>query len=324
MNIVRRLFFAFATALCCVAPSYAEDAPSSYPNRPIRIIAPFPPGTGIDIVARIVGEGLAQHYKQPVVVENRAGAGGNVGAEVAKNSVADGYTLLVISLSHVIGQTLYRDVKYDLVRDFVPLSIVGSNPIVLVVNRTVPVNSVADLIALAKGQPGSLNFASTGNGTSPHLSGEMFNQLAGVKTTHVPYRGGDALTDLVAGRTQFMFATLPSAIAFIKSGQLKALAVTTRERHPTLASVPTMNETLPGFDVPVWLGIVVRAGTPQRIASNLHSALVSILKKPEIRDKLHAQGIDAQTNSQEEFKQLIRSDIDKWEKVIRASDTRIN
>ncbi len=323
MNIVRSVFAVVAMALFWPTHVYAEDA-SSYPNRPIRIIAPFPPGTGIDVVARIVGQGLSEHYKQPVVIENRSGAGGNIGAEAAKNSAADGYTLLIISLSHVIGQTLYRDLQYDLVRDFVPISIVGSNPIVLVVNSKLPVNSVAELIALAKGQPGSLNFSSTGSGTSPHLSGEMFNQLAGVKTTHVPYRGGDALTDLIAGRTQFMFATLPSALTFIRSGQLKALAVTTLERHPSLPNVPTMNETVPGFDVPVWLGIVLPAGTPHVAAKNLHGALVSVLAKQEIVDKLRAQGIDATTNSQEDFSRLIRSDIDKWAKVIRASDARVD
>lgn len=323
MNIVRRFFAVVAMALLCPAHAYAED-PSSYPNRPIRIIAPFPPGTGIDVVARIVGHGLGDHYKQPVVIENRSGAGGNIGAEAAKNSAADGYTLLVISLSHVIGQTLYPDLKYDLVRDFVPISTVGSNPIVLVVNSKLAVNSVPELIALAKRQPGSLNFASTGNGTSPHLSGEMFNQLAGVKATHVPYRGGDALTDLVAGRTQFMFATLPSAVSFIRSGQLKALAVTTRERHPSLPDVPAMNETVSGFDVPVWLGIVVPAGTPAPIATNLHGALVSVLAKEEVRDRLRSQGIDATTSSREDFDRLIRSDIEKWAKVIRASDARVN
>lgn len=323
MNIVRRFFAVVAIALLCPAHAYAED-PSSYPSRPVRIIAPFPPGTGIDVVARIVGQGLGDHYKQPVVIENRSGAGGNIGAEAAKNSAADGYTLLVISLSHVIGQTLYPDLKYDLVKDFVPISIVGSNPIVLVVNSKLAVNSVAELIALAKRQPGSLNFASTGNGTSPHLSGEMFNQLAGVKTTHVPYRGGDALTDLVAGRTQFMFATLPSAVSFIRSGQLKALAVTTLERHPSLPDVPTMNETVPGFNVPVWLGIVVPAGTPGPIATNLHGALVSVLAKEEVRDRLRSQGIDATTGSREDFDRLIRSDIEKWAKVIRASDARVN
>lgn len=323
MNIVRSVFAVVATALFCSILAYAADAPS-YPNRPIRIIAPFPPGTGIDVVARIVGQGLSDHYKQPVVIENRSGAGGNIGAEAAKNSSADGYTLLVISLSHVIGRTLYRDLKYDLVRDFVPISTVGSNPIVLVVNSKVAVNSVAELIALAQSQPASLNFSSTGNGTSPHLSGEMFNQLAGVKTTHVPYRGGDALTDLIAGRTQFMFATLPSAITFIRSGQLKALAVTTRERHPSLPNVPTMDETVRGFDVPVWLGIVVPAGTPPAVVSDLHGSLVSVLAKQEVRDKLRAQGIDATTSSPEVFGRLIRNDIDKWAKVIRASNARAN
>lgn len=323
MDAARKLLAVFATALFCSTQAYAEDE-SSYPNRPIRIIAPFPPGTGIDVVARIVGEGLSEYYRQPIVIENRSGAGGNVGAMAAKNSAADGYTLLVISLSHVIGQTLYRDVKYDLVADFAPISTVGSNPIVLVVNPTVPVSSVTDLITLAKRQPDSLNFASTGNGTSPHLSGEMFNQLAGVKTTHVPYRGGDALTDLIAGRTQFMFATLPSAIAFIRSGQLRALAVTTRERHPSLPGVSTMSETVPGFEVPVWLGIVAPAGTPPAIISSLHNAVLSVLGKPEVRDKLVAQGIDPTTNSEQEFKLLIRRDIDKWAKVIRESNARVD
>ncbi len=308
------------------ASAYAQNdgAASSFPTRSIRIIAPFPPGSAGDIVPRTIGVYLSEQLKQNLVVDNRPGAAGNIAAEIVRKATPDGYTLMLITIgTHAINKSLYSKLPYDPVKDFDPVVMVGSSPNVLIVTPALPVNTVRELIALAKDKAGALNFSSSGSGTSVHLSGEMFNILAGVKTTHVPYRGAaEALTDIVAGRVQFMFATASSALPFVRSGRVKALAVTSGQRHPSLPEVPAMNEALPGFEVTGWYGFAAPAGTPKPIIQKLNTAFVKVLNTKELRDRMSGQGIDPTTSTPEELGKHIRAEIIKWEKVVKASGAR--
>jgi tripartite-type tricarboxylate transporter receptor subunit TctC len=298
-----------------------------YPNRPIKLIVPFPAAGTTDILARAVAQKLTESMGQSVVVDNRPGAGGNIGADVVAKSAPDGYTLLMGTVgTHAINPALYAKMPYDHIKDFVPVVLVAGVPNVLVVNPALPVNSVADLIKLAKDKPGSVNFASSGSGTSIHLSGELFKTMAGVDMTHVPYKGSSpALTDLMGGQVQVMFDNLPSSLALIKSGKLRAIAVTSMTRAPALPNVPTLNESgLPGFEASSWFGVLAPAGTPAPVIAKINAEVNKWLQSSDAREKLLAQGAEAAGGSPEQFAAFIRSESDKWAKVVKASGAKVD
>jgi tripartite-type tricarboxylate transporter receptor subunit TctC len=299
----------------------------NYPTKPIRLVVPFPPAGTTDILAREVGQRLSEALGQPVVIDNRPGAAGNIGSEIVAKSAPDGYTLLMCTVSsHAINPGLYSKVPYDHIKDFAPIALVARVPNVLEVTPSLPVNTVADLIKLAKEKPGQINFASSGSGTSIHLSGELFKTMAGVDMVHVPYKGSaPAITDLVGGQVQVMFDNLPSSIGQIKAGKLRAIAVTSAERAAALPNVPTIAESgLPGFEATSWFGVLAPAGTPPEIVKRLNAEIVKWLQSPEAREKLLSQGAVPAGGSPEEFGAYIRTETDKWAKVIKASGAKVD
>ena len=304
--------------LFILAPT-SNAAELAYPVKPVRVIAPSSPGSGIDFVGRFVAQGLTDSTGQQFVVDNRAGAGGNIGAEVAAKAAPDGYTLFLGTSTHVINVSLYKRLSYDFVRDFAPISRLTNGFYVIVVHPSVPVKNVKELIALAKARPGQLNFASAGNGNATHLAGELFKSIARVDIVHVPYKGtGPALVDLVSGQVQLMFSNFTAALPHIKSGKLRALAVTSERRTPSAPEIPTVTESgLPGYSVTSWYGLVAPARTPQPIIAKLNSEIVKVLKQPGIGDRLAANGAEPASDTPAEFEALIKSELAKWQKVIK-------
>ncbi len=299
----------------------------TYPSQSIRLLVPFAAAGTSDLVSRIVASELANLWSVPVIVENRAGAGGNVGTEMIAKAAPDGYSLLMGTVAtHAINSSLYSSLPFDHLKDFSPVSLVASTPSVLEVNLALPVNSVQELIAYAKNNPGKLNFGSAGNGSSHHLAGELFNTLAGTKMVHVPYRGtAAALTDVVGGQIQLVFDTLPSSMSFIKANKLKVLAVTSAQRDPALPDVPTIAESgVPNYEVGSWYGLLVPAGTPKPIVDKLGQAIAHIVRMPEVRAKLLALGATPVGNTPQEFVAHIRKETDKWSAVIKSSGAKVD
>jgi tripartite-type tricarboxylate transporter receptor subunit TctC len=315
-------------AAIAVSMSFSPSAQAQpFPSKPLRIVVPFPAGGTTDVLARAVAQKLTETLGQPVVVDNRPGAGGNIGAELVAKSPPDGYTLLMGTVgTHAINPGLYPKMPYDHVRDFAPVILVAGVPNVLVVNPSLPVNSVQELIAYAKANPGKLNFASSGNGTSIHLSGELFKTMAGVQIMHVPYKGSaPALQDMVGGQVQLMFDNLPSSLALIKGGKLKALAVTSSARAAALPDVPTMAESgLPGFEASSWFGLLAPAGTPQPAIAKLNAEVARWLASPEAKEKLLAQGAIAAGGTPEDFARHIAAETAKWQKVVKESGAKVD
>ena len=302
-------------------------AAQTYPSKPIRIVVPFPAGGTTDVLARAVAQKLTESLGQAAVVDNRPGAGGNIGAELVAKAPPDGYTLLMGTVgTHAINPSLYPKMPYDHVKDFVPVILVAGVPNVLVINPSLPVNSVQELIAYAKANPGKLNFASSGNGTSIHLSGELFKTMAGVQMAHVPYKGSaPALQDLVGGQVQLMFDNLPSSLALIRAGKLKALAVTSLTRAAALPDVPTVAESgLPGFEASSWFGLLAPAATPQPVVVTLNTDVAKWLATPEAREKLLAQGANAAGGTPADFARHIAAETAKWQKVVKESGAKID
>jgi len=298
-----------------------------YPNRTIRLVVPFPAGGTTDILAREVAQKLTEVFGQAVVVDNRPGAAGNIGSDLVAKSAPDGYTLLMGTVgTHAINPSLYSKMPYDHVKDFAPVVLVAGVPNVLVVNPALPVNSVSDLIKLAKDKPGQINFASSGSGTSIHLSGELFKTMASVDMTHVPYKGSSpALTDLIGGQVQIMFDNLPSALPQIKGGRLRAIAVTSLKRAPVLPDIPTINESgLPGFEASSWFGVLAPAGTPAPIVARINTEVNKWLQSADAREKLLGQGAEAAGGSPEQFASHIRAESEKWAKVVKASGAKVD
>ena len=296
----------------------AHAAEPAYPVKPVRVIAPSSPGSGIDFVGRFAAQGLTESTGQQFVVDNRAGAGGNIGAETAAKAAPDGYTLFLATSTHVINVSLYKRLSYDIVRDFAPISRLTNGFYVIVVHPSVPAKNVKELITLARARPGQLNFASAGNGNATHLAGELFKSFARVDIVHVPYKGsGPALVDLVSGQVQLMFSNFTAALPNIKSGKLRALAVTGERRTPSAPAIPTAIESgLPGYSVTSWYGLVAPARTPQPIVAKVSSEIAKVLKQPGIGDRLAADGAEPAPDTPAEFEALIKSELVKWEKVI--------
>jgi tripartite-type tricarboxylate transporter receptor subunit TctC len=317
------LRFTLAAVLACAATAALAQ---SFPDKPIRFVIGFTPGGPSDILARALGQKLAERWNQQVVIENRPGAGGNVAAEAVARSAPDGYTWLLGNNSILAtNQTLYRSLPYDPVKDFAPVSLVAVQPNILVVNPQLPVNSVSELISYARKYPGKLNYASSGSGAAAHLAGELFKTLAGVDLVHVPYKGAQpALTDVITGQVQLMFATSASVIPFVKAGKLRALAVTTARRSPSVPDLPTVSEAgVAGFEAITWHGVVVPAATPAPLVERLNRDIVAVLGAPDLRERLAALGAEVHAGTPREFADYIAAEIPKWAKVVRDSGARI-
>ena len=317
---------ALAFAIVALATTTA-GAQALYPNKPVRIVVPFPAGGTTDILARAAAQKLSEAWNQPVIVDNRPGAAGNIGAELVAKAAPDGYTLLMGTVgTHAINASLYSKMPYDHVKDFVPVILVAGVPNVLVVNPNLPVKSMQELIDYAKANPGKLNFASSGNGTSIHLSGELFKTMTGVKMSHVPYKGSSpALTDLIGGQVDLMFDNLPSSLPFIKAGKLRALAVTSTSRAAALPDVPTIAESgVPGFEASSWFGLLAPAGTPRNVVTKVNGDVAKWLASPDAKEKLAAQGANVAGGSPEDFAKHIQTETAKWAKVVKDSGAKID
>jgi tripartite-type tricarboxylate transporter receptor subunit TctC len=295
----------------------------AYPNRPVRIVVGFPPGQAIDIIGRMIGERFQQRLGQPFIVENRPGAAANIATEMVARSPADGYTLLIVSSNNVINTTLYGTV--DFARDIAPIATFSSGFQILTVTNSLPVKTVAELIAMAKAEPGKLNMASPGVGSAGHVAGEMFKMMTGVNMQHVPYRGSvAALTDLLSGQVQVMFDNLPSSIEHVKAGRIRALAVTPATRAPALPDVPTIGETVPGYVGGGWTGIGAPANTPAEIITLLNREVNAALVEPEFKARLANLGNPILMKSPEEFHKLIVDETERWAKVIKFANIKAN
>jgi tripartite-type tricarboxylate transporter receptor subunit TctC len=310
------------------ALSALAQAPAApYPSRPVKLVIPFPPGGPLDIIGRAIAQKLTESWGQSVVVDNRPGAGGNIGADIVAKSAPDGYTILMGALStHAVNPTLYAKMPYDAVRDFAPITLVAVTPNVLVVNASLPVATAKEFIAYAKANSGKLAFGSGSNGSAGHLAGELFKVETGTDITHVPYKGGAPATQaLLAGDTQFMFDNLANAMPQVKAGKLRALAVTTAQRSKLAPDLPTMAEAgLPGFDISTWFGLLAPAGTPKDVIAKWNADVAKILNSPEMRERLTAQGADPAPTTPEQFAAFIQSEIAKYARIVRASGAKVD
>lgn len=311
-------------ALFAALPAAADAQP--YPSKPIRFVVPFPAGGIADVMARVIGQKLNEAWNQPVVVENRAGAGGNIGAEIVARSPPDGYTLIMGSIgTHSVNVSLFSRLPFDPVRDFAPVALVIKADGLLVLHPSVPVKTVKELIALARARPGQLAYATAGNGTASHLAGELFKSMAKVDIVPIPYKGNvPAITNLLGGQTSMLFATMPTVLPQVKAGRLRALAVTGAQRSPAAPDVPAMAETLPGFEVTNWIGVFAPAGTPADIVARLNAEIMRIMRLPEVQSRLANEGAKFTPTTPGEFAAFVQSEITKWGKVIKESGARVD
>ena len=318
----RRAFLFAALLLSSVSAACAQ----AWPTKPVRFVVPFPAGGSTDVVGRLVAEHLRQSLGQPFVIDNRAGAGGTTGSDVVAKASPDGYTMLIgTSSTHAIASSLYGKLPYDQVRDFAPVTLLGSATILLVVHPSVAAKTVQALIALAKAKPGSLNFASSGNGGVSHLTGEYFKSLAGIEMQHVPYKGDTPMIiDLVAGRVSLAFGTAVAFLPYVQKGALNALAVTNAKPSPVAPNLPVVAETLPGFEALQWFGILMPAGTPPEIVAKLNAEVVKVLRIPEVHDRLQSMGIEIAGNTPGEFADFMRAETTKWGKIVKDSGAKID
>ncbi|CAN7174051.1 tripartite tricarboxylate transporter substrate binding protein [Acidovorax sp. LjRoot118] len=323
----RTLLAALATAAVGAAIPAGALAQAAYPSKPVTIVVPFAAGGTTDILARIIGQALTSELGQPVVVDNRAGAGGNIGGALAAKAPADGYTLFMGTVgTHAINASLYKKMPFDPVKDFAPLTRVANVPNLLVANPAQPYKSVKELIAYAKANPGKVNFGSSGNGSSIHLSGELFKSLAKVDMVHVPYKGSaPAVTDLLGNQIGIMFDNMPSAIQHVRSGKLVPIAVTTAKRSPELPNVPTIAEAgVPGYEATSWFGMFAPAGTPAPVLAKLNTALVKVLNQAEVKKKINEQGAETYSETPEQFAAFIKTESVKWGKVVQESGASLD
>ena len=318
----RKLLRLAAGAAALPAMPYIARA-QAYPSRPVRLVTPFPPGGSVDLASRVIGQWLSERLGQQVVIENRPGAGGNVGSEVAAKASPDGYTILLCSAANTISATLYDKLGYDFAKDFAPVGGISRAPNVMVINPSVPAKSVAEFISYAKTNPNKVNMGSSGIGTSIHLGGELFKLMAGVNMVHVPYRGSaPMLTDLIGGQVQVAFDNLQPAILHIKAGTLRALAVTTLARSDMLPELPPIADFVPGYEVSTWNGIVAPRSTPDDIVARLNMEINAGLADAKVKERIAEMGASPLTVSPAEFGKFIADDIEKWAKVIRAGNIK--
>jgi tripartite-type tricarboxylate transporter receptor subunit TctC len=295
-----------------------------YPTRPVRWIVPYPAGGATDILARLVGNKLSERLGQQFIIENKAGAGNNIGTETVVNAAPDGYTILLVNPANAINASLYAKLNFNFIRDIAPIGGITRTPNIMTVAKDVPAKTVAEFIAYAKANPGKVNMASSGNGTSVHLSGELFMAMTGVKMQHVPYRGAaPALTDMLSGQVQVIFDNMPSVISHIKAGSLRALAVTTTERSAELPDIPTVAETVKDYEASAWFGVGAPKGTPREIIEKLNKEMNEVLVEPAMKARLAELGGVPMVGTPEDFGKIVQSETDKWEKVVKFSGVRV-
>ena len=307
-----------ATAFAALAmPALAQ----TWPTKPVKIVVPFGPGGPADVFARIVGQGLTESFKQQFVIENKPGAGALIGTEVVAKAPPDGYTLLMMSNTHTVNETLFAKRPYDLMRDLIPVAPVNSTDLVMVVHPSVPAKTLQEFVALAKAQPGKLSYASSGPGTPYHMAGELFKSMSGIDILHIPHKGSaEARNDVMGGHVQMMFDAVTAMKGSIDAGEVRALATTGLQRSSVMPNVPTVNESgVPGYEATIWLGIMAPKGTPKEIVDKLNAEIGKIIAKPEIRDAWAKQGAVPMTMTPEQFGAFLKQDIDKWAKVIKAA-----
>jgi tripartite-type tricarboxylate transporter receptor subunit TctC len=301
-------------------------AGADYPNRPIRMIVAFAPGGGTDITGRIAAKAIGEYLGAQVVVDNRPGAGGNIGTEIVAKSIPDGYTLVTAGTgTHAINPWLYPKIPYDAVKDFEPVCLVAASPYLMVVNLSVPAKTVKEFIALAKAAPETINMASSGSGGMPHLAGELFNMMTGIKMVHVPYKGtGAVFPDLIGGRVQVTFGDIVATIPHVKAEKLRALGVTSPKRVSSLSDIPTIAESgVPGYDAVGWFGVFAPAGTPKTVITRLNSAIVNYVKQPDVAQRLAALGAEVVASTPEQFRVVQNADLARWGKVVKQSGARV-
>ena len=308
-----------AAVLACAALATPAFAQPAYPSKPVRIISIFAPGGGNDVICRLVAQQLTERLKQQVIVENRVGANGIVGTEAVARAAPDGYTFTLIPSGHTVNASMYKKLPFDSLKDFTPITLAGSGPLVLAVHPSLPVKNVKDLIALAKSRPGQLTYVSSGIGASGHLAGALFDTMTGTKMEHIPYKGMSlAVSDLMGGQVSMTFGTSLSVIPHVRTGRLRALATTGAQRSPALPDLPTVAESgVPGYEAGLWYGFVGPARMPPEIVQRLNAEIVAILAQPDTREKLASQGLDARSSTPEEFARIIASDIVRWAAVVQ-------
>ncbi len=319
---MRRILLAGCALLAFALGALAQ----SYPSKPVKIIVPFAPGGFTDVVARIVQKELEPVLGQPIVVENKPGAGSTIGSDAVAKAPPDGYTLLMISTTHVISPHLYKAMPYDALKDFTPVMKLAEGPYVLVVHPSLGVRTLGDFIALAKSKPGTIDYASSGNGSSQHLVGALFAQMAGVTLNHVPYRGSNqAMQDVLGGQVKASFVGMPNALSNVKNGKLYALGVTTKKRSADLPDVPTMAEGgVKGYEATIWLGMLAPKATPREVIDKLNAAFVKVLADPEARKLMNKAGVGVATSTPDEFAALLQSEYDRWGKVVKDTGAQVN
>jgi tripartite-type tricarboxylate transporter receptor subunit TctC len=320
-------YVCFAVAACGALAWSASDARAQgYPNQPIRLIVPYAAGGGVDLIARAVAPKLTEKLGQPVVIDNRGGAGGNIGTELAARTEPNGYTLVMGAAALAINVSLYRKLPFDPVKDFAPISLLAATPNILAVHTVVPSKSVKELIALAKSKPGGLNYASAGNGTTSHLAAELFKTMAGVDIVHIPYKGtSPAVVALLSGEAAIMLAPALTLIPHIRANRVKGLAVTGAKRSPAIPELPTVAESgVPGFEARQWYGALAPAGTPAEIVARLNKEMVAIVQSPEVAGRLQKEGSEPIGSTPDEFARYIKAEIAKWAKVVRASGAQLD
>jgi tripartite-type tricarboxylate transporter receptor subunit TctC len=323
MKFPRRQFLHLAAGAAALPAVSRFASAQAYPTRPARLVVGFPPGGPTDIVARLMGQWLLERLGQPLVIENRPGAGGNIATQAVINAPADGYTLLMASHANAINATLYSNLSFNFIRDVTPVAGLVQVPNVLEVNPAVPANTVAELIAYAKSNPGKLSYASAGNGTSAHLAAELFKTMTGVELLHVPYRGsGPALVDMLSGQVQVMFDAIPSSIEHIKAGKLRALAVTTARRSDALPDIPVIADTVRGYDTSGWFGVGAPAGTPAEIVDKLNKEINAGLADPKMKARFAELGASTMITTPAEFVTYIAAETDKWAKAVKFSGAK--
>jgi tripartite-type tricarboxylate transporter receptor subunit TctC len=322
MELPRRRFLHFASGAAALSAVSRVAWAQSYPTRAVRIIIPWPAGQATDTVARLIGQSLAERLVQPFVMENRPGAGGNIGTEVVVRAEPDGYTLLLVNLSNAINTTLYKKLNFDFLRDIAPVASIGGGPYVMVINPSVPAKTVPEFIAYAKANPGAVNMASSGNGSTTHIFGELFKMMTGVNLVHVAFRGG-YVPDLLGGRVQVAFGSISSSIEYIRAGLLRALAVTSAARADVLPDVATMGEFLPGYEASTWYGVGAPRNTPAEVIDKLNREINAVTAEPQIKMRLAAIGVDRTPMTSAEFGKSIAAETEKWGKVITTANIKV-